>query len=102
MKRYIKHFFQRKTRGWDDSETWNLDVHTAKFILPRLKKFRELNNGYPQGYTEESWNDVLDEMIWAMGEIAAGKQYIYDQEFNYDRLKAALEVFGKHFLDLWW
>lgn len=34
------HFWQRWTRGWDDSDLWSLDASLAKIILPRLKEFR--------------------------------------------------------------
>lgn len=30
---------QRKERGFDNSELWNLDFTIAKFIVPRLKVF---------------------------------------------------------------
>ena len=32
---------QRLERGFDDSETWNLDLTIAKFVLPRLESFKE-------------------------------------------------------------
>ena len=66
IKRWIKHFYQRRTRGWDDSDTWSLDHTIAKFVLPRLKLFRKIDFGYPAGLTSEEWNWILDEMIWAM------------------------------------
>ena len=28
-------------------ETWDLDCNIAKYVLPRLKLFKKLNNGYP-------------------------------------------------------
>lgn len=40
--RMLKHFKQRWTRGFDDSELWSLDWTIAKFVLPRLKAFREM------------------------------------------------------------
>jgi len=42
IKRQWKFFWQRWNRGWDDSETWNLDKEIAEFIYPRLKRYFEV------------------------------------------------------------
>ena len=34
MKRRIKWFFQRRFRGFDDRETWNVDETFYKWLLP--------------------------------------------------------------------
>ena len=39
----MKRWFQRRTRGWDDSDTWALDMTMAELMLPRFKRFRELH-----------------------------------------------------------
>ena len=44
-------FWQRITRGFNDSETWNLDYTIAKLVLPRLKRFKELTNGIPGDFS---------------------------------------------------
>ena len=48
---------QRFDQGFDDTETWHMDRTIALFIIPRLKKFIELNNGIPTGETVESYNE---------------------------------------------
>jgi hypothetical protein len=92
IKRTLKFFWQRRTRGFDDSETWNLDHRIAEFILPRLKLFREMSpsQGIPSEFIDESplaqiedpkereaartvledegqkkWEGVLDKIIWS-------------------------------------
>ena len=42
IKRDIKYWFQRRTRGWSDDETWNLDYEFIKWINSRFKKYKEL------------------------------------------------------------
>ncbi len=44
--RRIRHFFQRRTRGFDDSVVWGLDYTILEFILPRLKLFREIGQDH--------------------------------------------------------
>lgn len=40
----IKFFLQRHIRGFDDSETWNLDKEMIKNLYDRVKKYQELTN----------------------------------------------------------
>ena len=48
---------QREEQGFDDTETWHLDKTVALFLLPRLKRYIQVNNGFPGGMTEESFNE---------------------------------------------
>ena len=41
LKRSIKYWFQRRTRGWSDDETWNLDYEFIKWVNSRFKKYKE-------------------------------------------------------------
>jgi len=82
IKRRVKFFWQRRFRGFDDGELWNLDHRITEFILPRLKAYRDLPPmGYPGpapgedeqlpegikgGVTYEQWLETLDKMIEAM------------------------------------
>jgi hypothetical protein len=37
----VKNTFQKLTRGFSDSDCWNLPQSTAKFLLPRIKHLRQ-------------------------------------------------------------
>jgi exonuclease VII small subunit len=37
----VKNIFQKLTRGYTDSDCWNLPQSTAKFMLPRIKHLRQ-------------------------------------------------------------
>lgn len=100
FRRSIKHWWQRRTRGWDDSDTWSLDFTIAKFVLPRLKKFREIDFGYPGNMSEEEWREILDKMIYAM-EFNAKDEIIMDKEEN-EKIQEGNKLFGKYFNSLWW
>lgn len=77
----LKHFWQRRTRGFDDTELWGLDWTFIKYMLPRLKAFHASKiHGYPVGIAvdfriEEDalgyvglavWKGVIAQMIWSM------------------------------------
>ena len=102
LPRRLRFMWQRFSRGWSDDETWNLDHSLAKIIAPRLRRFRELNNGHPGTMSEEEWEECLDEMVWAF-------EYIADEGGNYventaqlERAERGLQLFAEHFSHLWW
>jgi len=61
--RSIKHFAQRRYRGFDDRETWSLDHTTAMILLPRLKAFRKNHYSYPPDLTPEECIDKIEEGV---------------------------------------
>jgi hypothetical protein len=114
-KRERLHLKQRWTRGFDNTELWNLSYHLAKFIAPRLKALRGVQAGYLACMTEKQWNVILDKMIYAF-EVLDDEDIhsVYkDKQGNWiedpkERDKAAAKVqeglvlFGKYFQSLWY
>lgn len=102
IKRKIKFFFQRRLRGFDDEETWSLDQDLAKHIVPRLKRFREVNNGHPPDLSWEEWCEILDEIIRTFEFLSTDAKYdCYDKK-KWKEIKKGLHLFAKYYLDLWW
>lgn len=101
IRRTLRFFKQRHTRGWDDRETWNLDAAFAEWILPRLKRFKVLNNGYPMDLTEESWNELLDVMIEGFTIMASEDKWALSDEQR-TKVETAIQVFSVRVHDLWW
>lgn len=68
-------------------ELWNLDYTVAKFVLPRLVKFKENSLGFP-GYDEadtmDKWQDVLQKMITAFEYIVTDDDWwVDDPRYDY-------------------
>jgi len=102
VKRAIRFWWQRRTRGWDDSVTWNLDQQIAEWLAPKLRRFKELHNGYPHNSTPEKWNIELDEMIWS-AEWYAENAYTYDCDpQEYQRAMNGLKQIMTRLHELWW
>lgn len=89
-----------KERGWTDQDTWSLDYTIAKFVYPRLVRFKELCKGFPYGETEKSWNAKLDKMIRTFELVSRGAWDLSNKE--YEEVKSGLKLFSEHFLNLWW
>ena len=91
---------QHKERGFDDTELWNLDQTIISFMLPRLKRFKDMAVGYPSDLTSDKWNDTLQKMINAF-ELIKKDNLVYSDEDNII-IELGLDLFTKHFLDLWY
>lgn len=68
-------------------ELWNLDYTVAKFVLPRLIKFKENSLGFP-GYDEadtmDKWQDILQKMIIAFEYIVTDDDWwVDDPRYDY-------------------
>lgn len=98
---------QRTEQGFDDTETWHLDRTIALFLIPRLKKFVEVNNGIPSDETEESYNEKLKFIVFAFENYYATNKY-YESVDNDERqkltddVKKAVEYLSKLWFELWW
>jgi len=99
-KGYRKHLTQLKNWGFSDSETWALGVVIAKFALPRLERFKEVANGYPEDLTWKQWQGILNKIIFAFEKIA--KNETEESETVTARIEEGLSLFGKYFRHLWW
>lgn len=101
----LKHAWQKLTRGYSDADLWDLDVHLARVILPRLRAFkRENTHGHPPGFTPEEWAATLDEITWALEWVAdedSTDAPINDFLRDSERASTGLEKFGRYFMDLW-
>jgi len=54
---------QRKKRGFDDTEVWNLHYTMYQFMIPRLERFRDITISLPSAETVESYNEKLNFII---------------------------------------
>lgn len=99
--RAVKFWWQRRTRGWDDSDLWNLDVALAQLILPRLKAFAVSPPGYP-GHLDgpEQWAGYLAEMIAAFDLITSDRYWTASEADN-EVIRKGLARFAEYYGALW-
>ena len=114
LRRKMKFVWQRVTRGWSDEDTWSLDYTFCKWMLPRLKRFKKIANGYPDHMKPEEWDATIDKMIYSMEVVLydedAGWLHIRglcdeDHEKSaekWKRVDEGFELLGKHIRNLWW
>lgn len=111
-KRQRKKWLKQHNKYIPYKELWSLDMAIAHYVHPRLKLFKRLNIGYPTYLSAEEWDEILDKMIFSFEEIkkdCMGCEISFDDPdwknkvVEYDsKIQEGLELFGKHFRDLWW
>ena len=101
-ERWEEYTRQRLSRGFDNSELWNLDGTIAKFIYPRLKAFLEKSDesqAIPGPFeTYEEWRNILEQMVKGF-ELLASDRIKADDEIELE--KKALQLFSEYFFGLW-
>ena len=92
---------QRKTRGFDDSETWDLSDTIARFIIPRLKIFKKNECSTPIDLNKQQWEQILDQITNAFELIVRddGARTFSTEEER--MVNEGLDMFRKWFLHLW-
>ena len=102
LERYKK---QREQQGFDDTETWHLDRTFALFMIPRIKRFIQVNNGFPNGETYESYIEKLKFVVKSFEEYYSDDNIETSLEIEKERLenaKQALDILLKLWFCLWW
>lgn len=88
-------------------ELWGLDVTLAKYILPRLIKFKDINDmSYPSNFeSHEEWHKTIDKMIYAFEYVIERNYKLYkdleDVKRRQSDYKEGMQLFAEYFLDLW-
>ena len=77
----------------------SLDHVISNFILPRLKKFKEVTVSTPFNMTGKEWDKKLDKMIYAFEWAAKGGWDIPEEEWG--KVRKGLKLFAKYYFDLW-
>jgi len=99
-KKYSK---QRIERGFDDSETWCLASTITRFILPRLKRFKDITIAYPgEIETPEDWNNIVEKMIVAFELVLSDDASWMWSEEEKKQFEEGMDLFKKWYLGLWW
>lgn len=101
--RWDKYKEQREKCGFDDTELWNLDSTICKFIIPRLKRFREITEGSYPGWcgSWETWACLIDKMIAGFENIL-DNEITPDDEERYKIITEGMKVFSEDFRSLWY
>ena len=81
-------------------EVWNTDNTIAQLIVPRLQAFKALDkHGGPPDFSEmREWNNAIQKMIDAFELLKYNSSFSEEEQKT---IKEGLELFCKHFRNLW-
>ena len=108
LKRSIKYWFQRRTRGWSDDETWNLDYEFIKWVNSRFKKYKEKASKivdlefhrFEYEGKEYTQLELIDKVI------KLSNEYIDTNLLSKDKLNSIkdeiFDIFKLIFWTMWW
>ena len=106
-------------------DTWSMDCTLAMIIHPMLVQLKATTHGYPSTTTEQEWNEILDEMIWAFeqkcrdhweddyygdydedqknGPMVGSFKWIDHEglKTHQERMSNGFRLFGKYYENLW-
>jgi hypothetical protein len=103
IKRKIKLIYQKLTRGFGDDDTWSLDHTAAEWLLPRIKRFREITCAFPSSLdTFDDWAEILDTIIYALEEHLKDEWLVGLSEEERTKVDLGFEYLGKYFRGLWY
>ena len=110
IKRNIKYWFQRRTRGWSDDETWNLDYEFIKWINSRFKKYKELASkivdleDHKFTYKRKKYTqlELIDKVI-ELSDTLLASYWVYEDDFDkYGIANEIFDIFKTIFWAMWW
>lgn len=93
-----------------ERSNWDLGTDLAKFLYKAVANFKKhYRYGYPEKFTPEEWEKVLDEILWGLNELAewgpdCDKIDSLDKDalkMYHERLKHSLKLFAENFADMW-
>lgn len=99
--RWEEYTKQRLDRGFDDSETWNLDGTISKFIYPRLAAFIEDTKRlqcHPGNISFDEWVEILEKILNGFELLASDAENTEDENTI---IEESLDLFRKYFHNLW-
>lgn len=111
--RNIKYWFQRRTRGWSDDETWNLNYEFILWLNSRFKKYREQAiKMVDLEYYKFEYKDKIYTQLQVIDRIIELTDYIINNDYyemmwsDIERLEAMkneiFDLFKMSFGAMWW
>ena len=104
----LKWAWQRVYRGWDDRVPWGIDFYLCSIMPAAINILIKHREGTPPGFTADEWVKTLikirDGFIAGYDIMVVNYDYEIDGERKklFDKAYEGLELFSKHFFNLWW
>ena len=98
---WVENLWLRLRYGAGCCDTYSYVWYLSKRLSNDLKLFKKRCMSHPMDTTEEEWDKILDEMIWAFEYLENEDSYDYKKKDS-NRCDRGLKLFGKYFRNLWY
>ncbi len=79
----LKKIKERFIHGFPLEEVYDLYSNAAKYLLPRIKLFRQKTNSIPSHVTEEEWSIILDKIIYSLEHHDDWISPVYPEDYDF-------------------
>lgn len=101
-KRNVEFKKQRIERGFDESETWALNLTIAKFIIPRLELYEKKKKAKDILKREPELIKDIENFLNAMKLIVNNEGLFFSDKEEEEIYNKGIKAFPKIFNSLWW
>ena len=90
----------------DNDSLYSLKQDLGPLIAYAVKAFKDKNanakvRSHPINISEEEWNRVLDEIVWAFSFDESDYDDLPTLKLGYERARKGYFLFAEYFADLW-
>lgn len=100
---------QKEEYGFDDRETWNLDIMFIEWIYTRVKMYKEVNvinteyHKIPYNDTEITQEEAMDKILELAKEILQSSSSCYDDgAMIYNNSREICDLWKEVLPHMWW
>ncbi len=90
---------KKTKRGFDDSETWDLDCTFSEFMIPRLERYIEITD---EIHADKEYQDKVKFFLWALKKRRKKVFGRYKNEEQRLKVQEGLSLFSEILGGLWW
>ena len=107
-----RYWYRRWKLGFDPRDLWSLDFALFKWLLPRVKAFRQsewrgcpcvppMCDGVEGPFDYDKWDEILDEIIWFLEFMIKEGDWPFPSDPKYRRVMRGYGLLIKWLPAMW-
>ena len=101
IKRQSRYFKERLEFGFDNSDIWNLDTSTIRFLILRLEQLKEFNSSWYYKGNEVSCREICEDILKGFYLYLEDSYKVNNSKKSQRIIKHSFQVFRDNFSQLW-
>ena len=101
IKRQSRYFKERLEFGFDNSEIWNLDTSTIRFLILRLEELKKFGSSWYYQGKEVSCKEICEDILKGFYLYLEHSFDVKQDRKTYRTIRHSFKVFRDNFESLW-